>query len=95
MSVKYNSIPIYAGLIFSIIAGVGSYFTTKSDAETERAVMIVKFDYLTKRIEALEATKPELVAERVNVLGKTVEEMKIDQTTMLILLDEISNHIGS
>ena len=95
MSVKDKGISISIGLLFSIIAGVGSYFTAKSDAQTERAVMIIKMDNLIDRVKALEDTKPELVAERVRVLGITVGEMKTDQVTIITLLDEISNHIGS
>ncbi len=95
MSGKDKGVSISLGLVFSLIAGVGSYFTGKADAQTERAVMTIKIDYLTDKVKALEATKPEIVAERVKVLGETVNEMKTDQKIIITLLDEISNHNGS
>ncbi len=95
MSVKDKGISISIGLVFSIISGVGAHFTAKSDAQTERAVMMIKIDYQAEEIKALKATDPKLVAERVKVLGETVKEIKSDQKTMLTLMNEIYNHSGS
>ncbi len=92
MSVKDKGISISLGLVFSIIAGVGSYFTGKADAQTERAVLVERVDNLKDKVKALEATKPELVAERVKVLGETVKEIKDDNKIIITLLNEIDTH---
>lgn len=81
--------------MFSIIAGVGSYFTGKADAQTERAVLVERVDNLKDKVKALEDTKPELVAERVKVLGETVKEIKDQNKDILQLLNEINTYNGN
>jgi len=92
VSVKDKGISISLGLVFSIIAGIGSYYTGKADAQTERATMSLQIDHLSDKVKALEDTKPELVAERVKVLGETVKEIKSDNKIIIKLLNEIDSN---
>lgn len=89
MSVKDKGISITLGLIFSILAGVGSYYTGKANAQTERAVMKIRIEHLEEKVIALEATEPEVVADRVKELKITVKEIQTGQKETNKLLREI------
>ena len=80
MSIKEKGISISLGLIFSIIAGVGSYYTGKANAQTERALLKNEVKHLKERVVVLEATKPEIVAYRVTELTKKVDQIQSGQT---------------
>ena len=86
-----NTTTIFLVIIGYVITGLIAYYSTVNTGNLERQKNELELNFLKERVAALEATKPELLKDRVQLMRGEIEEVKEGFDEIKELLYEISD----